>query len=334
MSRKFRLSIELGENYNDPLQFVECVAIAEKYGFEAAWIGDHFFPLSHSGNRSAFVWSVISSALDRTRNIAIGPDVTTPIGGRYHPALIAQASATLDNMYPGRFMLGVGTGEAVNEARFLSHGWPPWKERMERLLEAVELIQRLWNSKEYFEFEGKYFKMGKVFLYTKPKTEIPIYFSAVGPKAARYAGATGVNLVTLNSPEVCEKETFPAYERGLKKAGLDPSKNERLVIVDFYLGEKEAGLARIRELGEAGYMVRGSFEIDDPRRIEQIGSSLSDEEILRLKRICSSPAAVIEMVESYKAAGATEVALCTNSSPELIKVLGETVLPHFKSDGI
>ena len=122
--------MDLGENYSDPMRFVKCAQLADKYDFDAAWFGDHLLPFFHSKNKTCcpFVWSVFSVALERTRRIKIGPDVTSPIGGRFHPFIIAQATATLDNMYPGRFLLGVGSGEGINEARF----FPDRVPKMER----------------------------------------------------------------------------------------------------------------------------------------------------------------------------------------------------------
>ncbi len=214
-----KISVDVGENYNDPLRFVECAVVAEKYGFDTIWFGDHFLPWFHGGNRSSFVWSVMPVALDRTRKINIGPDVTCPIGGRFHPAIIAQASATLDNMYPGRFLLGVGSGEAINEAQFLPNGWPDWNERIDRLNEVVKLMRQLWEKEDYFTFEGKYFPMKDIFLYTRPKTRIPIYFSALGIKAASFAGMYRRSFGNHGLSGKMRAVDFSTFESGARKAG-------------------------------------------------------------------------------------------------------------------
>ena len=150
MAIRIKISVNLGEGYNDPMHFVECAAIAEKQGFDTVWFGDHSLPWVHSQNKSAFVWSVMPSALERTRKINVGVLVTSPIGGRYHPLIIGQAAATIDNMYPGRFRLGVGSGEAVNERNFFPYGLPIWSERIGRLTEAILIIRKMWRSKRYF----------------------------------------------------------------------------------------------------------------------------------------------------------------------------------------
>jgi coenzyme F420-dependent glucose-6-phosphate dehydrogenase len=326
-----KISVDIGENYNDPLRFVECAQVAEKSGFETIWFGDHFLPWFHGGNRSSFVWSVMPVALDRTRKIKIGPDVTCPIGGRFHPAIVAQASATIDNMYPGRFLLGVGSGEAINEARFLPKGWPNWNERIGRLNEAVDLMREMWEKEDYFTFDGKYFTMKDIFLYTRPKTRIPIYFSALGVKAATFAGMYGDHLVTIGSPERCADSIFPAFESGIRKAGKDPAHAEKMVLLDVFFGTKEEGMKRLRESGEAGPTDLAAFGVLDPRKIEEIGHGVSEEKIMSLKCFCATPEDLIKLIESYEKIGADHVAVATNSFPDKIEMIGENVLPHFQT---
>ncbi|HYB04094.1 MAG TPA: LLM class flavin-dependent oxidoreductase, partial [Nitrososphaerales archaeon] len=148
---KIEISANLGENDYDPKEFVNAASYAEEAGFSTVWFGDHIFPWFHSGKRSSFVWSMMPAALEKTDRIKVGPWVTVPTGARYHPAIIAQAAATLDNMYPGRLLLGFGTGEALNERPFWNDRWPKWEERMDRLTEGIRLIRQMWESKEPFK---------------------------------------------------------------------------------------------------------------------------------------------------------------------------------------
>jgi len=328
--RNFELSVDVGESYNDPMRFVESCQVAEKSGFRSVWFGDHFLPWVHSNARSAFVWSVMPTALDRTKKLKIGTNVTTPIGGRFHPAIIAQAAATLDNMYPGRFLLGVGSGEAMNESRFFPSGWPRWQERIERLSEAVVLMRKLWSSREFFDFEGRYFKMNKLYLYTKPKSKIPVYFSAIGKKAASYAGTYGDHLITTgNSPARCRNVIFPAFEESARKAGKNPSKMQKMVHFQLYLTSKKAGLNRMRRTGEGGIVAKGAYDEPDPRKIMTMVSQVSDEKILDRFQFISSADEVIEIIESFRKVGATRVNVCTHSYPDRIRYLGKKVLPYF-----
>ena len=328
MSR-LQISVNIGEGYHDPMQFVECVVLAERYGFDAVWFGDHLLPWIHNQNKSAFVWSVMASALDRTERIKVGPIVTSPIGGRYHPVIIGQAAATLDNMYPERFQLGVGSGEAINEANFFPNGWPRWQERIDRLAEAVVLMKRMWESEEYFSYQGNYFKMNNFFLYTKPKTEIPVYFAAQGRKAAAYAGIYGDHLVTVNSPENCRDVVFPSFEESARKVGKDPSKMEKMVEVSLYFADKNVGVEEVRRTGEAGFFAIGSFDETDPRKIQEMSNLVVDKNIVDNFCFVSSPDDIIETIEKYLSAGATHVELVTHSFPDRIEFIGEKVLPYF-----
>ena len=326
---QLKLSVDLGENFNDPLHFVECAELADNYGFDTVWFGDHLMPWIHSGNKSAFVWSVIPVALDRTKNIRIGPDVTSPIGGRYQPIIIAQAAATLDNMYPARFCLGVGSGEAVGEAPFFPSGWPKWLERTKRLTEAITLIKKSWTSNEYFTFEGEYFRIENFFLYTKPKTQIPIYFSAIGKQATHFAGTVGDHLVTINSPETCQNIIFPIFESAARNAGKDPTRMEKMVLLDLFFGDKLQGVKEARRSGEAGILAEGAFEQRDPRKIQEMSALVSDSKILANKFFISSPDELIELIDKYWQAGATHIDLTTHSFPDRIRMIGTKVVPYF-----
>jgi coenzyme F420-dependent glucose-6-phosphate dehydrogenase len=325
-----KISVNIGEGYNDPMQFIECASLAEKYKFDTVWFGDHLLPCVHNQNKSGFVWSMMPVALDRTRRIKIGVLVTSPIGGRYHPLVIGQACATLDNMYPGRFLLGVGSGEAINEARFFKH-WPNWRERIERLTEAVSLIRKMWECSDYFTYEGNYFSVKNFFLYTKPKTRIPIYFSAIGKKAAFYAGIYGDHLVTINSVELCEKIVFPIFEEAARKAGKDPAKMEKMVEVPLYFAEKSRGIEEIRKSGEAGFLAEGWFNEIDPRKVQEMSTTVKDEVILANFCFVNSPDDIIDVIERYARVGATHIELVTHSFPQRIRFIGERVLPYFSN---
>ncbi len=325
-----RISVDIGENDKDPAEFRDCVVLAEKLGFDGAWLGDHFLPWVHSGNRSAYVWSLLGACLEATNKIKVGPFVTTPLGARYHPAIVAQASATLDNMYPGRFMLSVGTGEAMNEVPFLGR-WPNWEDRRERLLEGIDLIRKFWESKDYFDFEGKYFNMKQVYMYTKPKTKMKIYFSGLGVKSSRAAGEYGDALITLtthNSLERCRDIIFPSFEEGARAAGKNPKEMEKIVSLSFFTGSKKDFLASARTT--AGIIAKGSNDEPDPRKIEAMGQSVPEYELLKSTYICSKWSEVIDLASKFEEIGASEIVLPSGADRAMIRTLGSKVLNHFK----
>ena len=135
----------------------------------------------------------------------------------------------MERLFPGRVVLGVGTGEAINEAPFVNR-WPNWKEKTETLAEAVQLMKRYWSASDYFDFTGKYFKVKGVYCYDKPVTGIPIYWSAFGSKSAQLGGLYADHLMTSGSPEQFEGQRLSPISESRKKfwKGFDQGANMRL----------------------------------------------------------------------------------------------------------
>ncbi|MCD4534550.1 TIGR03557 family F420-dependent LLM class oxidoreductase [Nocardioides sp. cx-169] len=162
-----------------PAELVEQAVAAERAGFEALWISDHFHPWNDEQGQSPFVWSVIG-ALSQACSLPVTTAVTCPTV-RLHPAVIAQAAATASVMLNGRFVLGVGTGEALNE-HVLGDAWPSYDVRMEMLEEAVALIRRLWEG-DFVTTRGTHYEVSNARIYTRPDSPPPVYVSGFGPKA-------------------------------------------------------------------------------------------------------------------------------------------------------
>ena len=314
----------------DPDYSLEMLTHAEKAGFDSIWFGDHFLPWHHSFKHSCFVWPVMAAAGERTKRIPIGVDVTVPIGGRYHPAIVAQAIGTLATMYPGRILLGVGNGEAMNEKRFMPY-WPNWAGRTERLVEALDFIRKLWRADDFFDFNGKYFKMEKAFLYVKPSKPVPIYFSAIGEKAAFYAGKHGDHIITVNTWQKCRDAIFPQFERGAGEAGKDVRKMEKVVSIIGGIGDIPGAIKRIRRL-HAGSMIRKNFNVDDPRKIEESQIELTDEMIFKNYYLSRTGDELIETLNTFRKVGASKV-IYTDFSPDprhTVRVFRKEVIPYFK----
>jgi coenzyme F420-dependent glucose-6-phosphate dehydrogenase len=325
---KVRISLDVGENYYDPRDFAEAAAYGEDLGFKRLWFGDHFMPWFHKSDRSSFIWSVLASALEKSDTVQVGPLVTVPIGGRYHPLLVAQAVATLDNMYPGRILTSVGTGEAVNEAPFWNGAWPGWKERMDRLCEGVSLMRKMWASPEPFDFEGEYFKAGFLYLYTRPRTKMDIYFSAVGKKAAYYAGRYGDHLVTLapgNSAERIRDVLLPRFREGQKEAGR--TGGELVVHVDFAFKPPSQ---IIRDSGhELSNFVEHAVDITTPVELERRARAISPERLAGYVHSCKSWGDLVGKLEEYIEVGASELILFSAPVKKEMKAIAKNVLSVF-----
>jgi coenzyme F420-dependent glucose-6-phosphate dehydrogenase len=329
-----RISIDLGENDFDPIAFVEATQLAEKLGFERIWLGDHFMPWIDSGKRSSFVWSMVSVCLDRTTKVQVSPYVTTPIGARYHPALTAQAIATVDNMYPGRCLLCVGSGEAMNEASFLPNGWPKWEERMNRLVEGMDLIRKLLYNTEYFDFNGRYFKMNDVKLFTKPKTNLNIYVSALGAKAAYLAGRYGDGLITLssnNSMDRFQNALLPAFDRGQEEADKKSTRAEKIISLFYTFEDKEQFVKDNLKSGTMPHITRNAFDEPDPRKLEENSKSLGAEKLINSTFFCGSWDDVASVIDRFGRMGFTDVAIFTGANKKSISDVASNLLSQYKN---
>ncbi len=326
---KLEISANLGENDYDPKVFVDAAVYAEEMGFRTVWFGDHIFPWYHSGKRSSFVWSMMPVALERTNKIRVGPWVTVPTGARYHPAIIAQAAATLDNMYPGRVMIGVGTGEALNERPFWNGNWPKWEERMDRLTEGIRLIRQLWDSKEPFKFEGKYFSSDFYYLYTKPRAKIPIYSSAIGRKAARAAGVNTDGLITIsprNDVQKLKEVILPAYMEGRNEAN---KKGLGKVAIEMVFSFEKPEYLLKNAWRTIGICKKDSWSIPTPVGVEQEGGKVTVEELRRNMHFCKNWKDVVKLIEAYQEVGVNEAAIYTGVDRKMIRTVAKNLLEAF-----
>jgi coenzyme F420-dependent glucose-6-phosphate dehydrogenase len=181
-----------------PLELVESARKAERAGFGFALISDHFHPWLDVQGESPFVWSTIGAISQATESLTLGTGVTCPMI-RTHPAIIAQAAATSAALMPGRFFLGVGTGENLNE-HILGDRWPDHQQRLEMLEEAVEVMRELWTG-EVVTRRGRYYTVDRARLYTVPEEPPPVAVAAGGPAAAELAGRIGDAFVSTAPDE-------------------------------------------------------------------------------------------------------------------------------------
>jgi G6PDH family F420-dependent oxidoreductase len=196
------LGYALSSEEHRPLDLIRHARQAEGRGFTFALISDHFHPWIDRQGQSPFVWSVAGGIAATTDALRLGTGVTCPTI-RIHPAIVAQAAATAADMMPGRFFLGVGTGENLNE-HVLGARWPSASERLEMLEEAVEVMRLLWRG-ETCSFEGKHYRVEDARIYTLPSDPIDVVVAASGPEAAELAGRVGDGLVSTSpDPELVE----------------------------------------------------------------------------------------------------------------------------------
>jgi len=195
-----------------PNDLVRHARLAEEAGFTFGLISDHFHPWHDNQGQSPFVWSVIGGIAQATERLRLGTGVTCPLI-RIHPAIVAQATATCAAMMPGRFFLGVGTGENLNE-HVTGVGWPAPDERVSMLEEAIEVMRELWEG-DYTTFRGDWYEVDGARIYTLPEEPIELYVAAGAPRIAQLAGESGDGLIAVSaggqpSPTMCSFRFSPA----------------------------------------------------------------------------------------------------------------------------
>ncbi len=275
---------------------VDQAVSAERAGFEALWISDHYHPWNDEQGQSAFVWSVLGAIAQATERIPVYTAVTCPTV-RIHPAVVAQAAATAAVLLDGRFGLGVGTGEALNEHIF-GDAWPETDVRLDMLEEAIELMRRLWEGAST-SHRGKHYTVENARIYTLPDAPPPILVSGFGPKSIELAGRIGDGYMST-MPDAEMVQQFRAAGGGDKPthAGLK-----------VCWGEDEASALKTayRLWPNSGLPGELSQVLPTPRHFEQ-ASSLVTEEMIGESVVCGPDLERhVEAVQQYVDAGYDEV---------------------------
>ncbi|MGO4250621.1 glucose-6-phosphate dehydrogenase (coenzyme-F420), partial [Paenarthrobacter sp. RAF54_2] len=225
----FRIGYKASAEQFDPRTLVEYSILAEDIGLDSVMVSDHFQPWRHEGGHAPFAMAWMAAVGERTSRIVMGTSVLTPTF-RYNPAVVAQAFATLGCLYPGRVILGMGTGEALNEVAVTGADWPAFKERFARAREAVELMRRLWTE-DRVSFNGEHYRTVNATIYDRPATPVPVYIAAGGPVVARYAGAAGDGFICTSGKgmDLYREKLLPAVFEGAVAAGRDPAGIEKMI---------------------------------------------------------------------------------------------------------
>jgi coenzyme F420-dependent glucose-6-phosphate dehydrogenase len=308
-----------------PSALLEHAAAAERAGFDGIGCSDHFQPWWEPGE-SAQAWIWLGALGQVTERIPIGSAVTAPVY-RYHPALVAQAFATLEAMYPGRAYLGVGSGESLNETP-LGMDWPRPAEQLGRLEEALELIGRLFDG-ERVDHRGRYFTTKGAYLHTRPERRPPIYVSAFAPGAARLAGRLGDGLWSLANPDTVPG-LIEAYRAGADDASRDPG--EILLQTGFSWARSDD------EALEAARVWKGAgppeYYVDDwhePQRMyEHAEQTIDDDAFRELQILSADPAYHVERIRAIEELGATTVVLMNISGADPMAAI-DTYAEHVLS---
>ena len=318
-----------------PRELLDFGILAEEVGFDSVVISDHFQPWRHTGGHAPFSFSWLGALGERTRRVRMGTSVVTPTL-RYHPAIVAHATATLGCLSPGRVFLGVGTGESMNEVP-VGVVWPEQKERFARLREASELMKRLWTE-ERVTYEGTYYHTHDATVYDRPDPAPGLYIAASGPAAARLAGrlADGFICTSGKKPELYRDTLIPAVHEGLEKAGRDPSEIEMMIEmkVSFDTDESRA-LEDTRFWGALALTPDEKVGVEDPIEMERLADALAVERTASRFIVSSDPEEQIAGIRPYLELGFTHLVF-HHPGPDqarFLRLYAEQVLPRLRALG-
>jgi len=266
--------------------------MAEERGFTFALISDHYHPWIDRQGQSPFVWSVLGGVAQATSKLVVGTGVTCP-SVRIHPAIVAQAAATVATMMPGRFFLGVGTGENLNE-HIVAQGWPEVDVRQDWLAEAIEVIRLLWTG-ELQSYHGKHFEVENARVYSIPQEPPPLLVAAAGEKSAQLAARLGDGLVATQP----SKETVEAF----RSAGGSGKPCYAEVTVCFDRDRKRAEEIALEIWPNAGLPSPLSQELPLPLHFEKAAKLVTREKIAEEIPCGPDPEKHVRAIREYIDAG-------------------------------
>jgi coenzyme F420-dependent glucose-6-phosphate dehydrogenase len=323
-----RYWVQLATEQFPPSELVDQAIEAERAGFDGLNVSDHFQPWWEPGH-SGQAWALLGAIGQATERIEVGTGVTAPVH-RYHPAVVAQFGATLQELFPGRAFLGIGSGESLNESP-AGMDWPDTAEQVRRMEEALDVIDRLLDGQRV-DHDGHYFRTKAAYLHTRGSERPPLYVSAFGPDAAGVAARFGDGLWTLADPESAP-DLIEVYKRECEAAGKEPG--EIILQTGFSWAQDDAAAlegARVWKATQPPEYFTDDWH--DPKAMyEHAEAEVSDEEFMESYIVGSDPEFHLERIRAVERLGATIVCLQNGSGADPVGALrtyGERVLPALK----
>lgn len=331
MKPRLRLGYKASAEQFAPRELLDFAVAAEGNGFDSVFVSDHFQPWRHSDGHAPFAFSWLAAVGERTTRVALGTSVNTPTF-RYHPAIVAQAFGTLGSLHPGRMILGVGTGEHLNEGA-LGIAWPDNRERFARLREAVRLIRLLW-SEQSVTFEGEYYRTRNATIYDRPAEPIPIYVGAGGPQVARYAGRAADGLICTSGKgmELYSEQLLPSFGDGAKESGRDVSELDKMIEVKVsYDTDRNRAMEDTKIWAALALPAESKAGVDDPREMERLAKTVEDVAHRRWL-VSSDPDEHVEQLRPYLELGFTHLVFHApgDDQARFLKLYASQILPRLR----
>ncbi len=315
-----------------PRELLNFSVLAEEVGFDSVFISDHLQPWRHDDGHAPAALAWLGALGASTSRIVMGTSVLTPTF-RYHPAVVAQAFATLGCLFPDRVVLGVGSGESLNEVPLGSH-WPAPKERLARLREAIKLIRTLWTE-DRVTFDGEYYQTVSATIYDKPDKPVPIYIGASGPLATRYAGQEGDGYITTSGkkPELYTETLVPAVIEGAKRSGRTIEDIDMLMEVKVSFDhDRERAMEDTRFWGALALSPEEKTGVEDPMEMQRLADELPVERTASRFIVSTDPDEHVARIRSYIALGFNHLVFHAPGPDQarVLEVYGKEILPRLR----
>ena len=262
-----------------PRELLDYAIKAEADGFDSVWISDHFQPWRHNGGHAPFSLSWMGALGAMTQRIVMGTSVLTPTF-RYHPSIVAHAFGTLGALFPGRVVLGAGTGESLNEVPSWGVHWPDQKERTARFREAIKLIRQLWRE-ERVSFDGQFYKTENATIYDRPDSPVPIFIAGAGPFMAKLAGREGDGFICTSGkkPELYTETLLPNLAVGLEESGRadDTGYDKMIEMKVSFDTDLDRAMHDTKYWGALALTPDEKVNVEDPLEMEKLADALPVE---------------------------------------------------------
>lgn len=330
-----RLGYKASAEQFGPSELADYAVLAEEAGFDSVFISDHLQPWQHDGGHAPAALPWLGAVGARTSRIVLGTSVLTPTF-RYHPGVVAQAFATLGVMFPGRVVLGVGSGESLNETP-LGQAWPLGKERVARLREAVTLIQTLWRE-ERVTFQGTYYQTVNATIYDRPAVPVPIWIGASGPVATRMAGRLGDGFITTSGKAwaLYAEHLMPSLATGAEQSGRTVEDLDLMMEMKVSFDhEGQRALHDTRYWGALALTPEEKVGVQDPVAMQRLADALPVERAASRWIVSTDPEEHVDRLVPYLDLGFRHLVFHAPGPDQrrFLELYGEEVLPRLRALG-
>ncbi|MGK3206232.1 glucose-6-phosphate dehydrogenase (coenzyme-F420) [Amycolatopsis sp. MEPSY49] len=319
-----------------PRDLVEYAVRAEEVGLDSVWVSDHFLPWRHEGGHAPWALAWMPAVAERTKRVQIGTSVLTPTF-RYNPAVIAQAFATMSLLSNGRVILGVGSGEALNEIAVSGREWPEFKERFARLRESIKLIRELWTS-DNVNFKGDYYELVDAKIYDRPEQPVPVYVAAGGPVVAKYAGRAGDGFICTSGKgmDLYTEKLMPAVKEGAEAAEKTVEDVDRTIEIKLsYDRDHEKALENTRFWAPLSLSAEQKHSVSSAEEMERLADELPIDQVAKRWIVASDPDEAVAQIKPYLDAGLNHLVFHGpgHDQERFLSQFSEDVLPKLRALG-